>query len=112
MAQTLNLKVRKESTSQASSETPMEHISTPLERDFFLASISVIPAAIVWIGFDHLYLGIMLGIALFIFAEYSYPAYKEGRIDLTHVTQFIATMRSVVRTRLALLFSNSQGRRA
>lgn len=101
MAQTLNLKVRKETPSHASAEAPMEQISTPLERDFFLAMISVIPAAIVWIGFDHLYLGIMLGAAIFIIAEYSYPAYKEGRIDFSSVLDFFANVRAMIRSRVA-----------
>lgn len=101
MAKTLNLKNRKETHSQASSQTPMQPISTPIERDFFLAMISVIPAAIVWIGFDHLYLGIMLGASIFVFAEYSYPAYKEGRIDFTPVIDFFANVSQMIRTRVA-----------
>lgn len=101
MAKTLDLTPRKEAPPAASSHVSMEPISTPLERDFFLAMISVIPAATLWIGFDHLLLGIFLGAAIFTIAEYSYPAYKEGRINLSHLIEFANSVRSMIRTRVA-----------
>lgn len=89
----------------------MEPISIPLERDFFLAMISVIPAAILWIAFDHLFLGVLLGVAIFTTAEYGYPAYKEGRIDLSPLFEFANNLRSMIRSRIALP-AGRQGRRA
>jgi|GEM_PF-5544618 len=79
----------------------MEPISTSLERDLFLASISVIPAAIMWIAFDRLYLGIALGISIFLAAEYVFPAYKAGKIDLSPVVAAITNVRDMIRTRVA-----------
>lgn len=79
----------------------MEPISTSLEHDLFLATISVIPAAIMWIAFDRLYLGIVLGISIFLAAEYVFPAYKAGRIDLSPVIAAITNVRDMIHTRVA-----------
>lgn len=111
MAKTLDLKQRKETPVQPSSYTRMEPIPTSLEHDFFLAMISVIPAAILWIAFDHLFLGIMLGAAIFVTAEYTYPAYRAGRIDFSSVIEFSNNVRTMIRTRVALP-AGRQGRRA
>lgn len=79
----------------------MEPISTSIEHDFVLATISVIPAAILWIGFDHLFTGIALGTGIFLTAEYGYPTYRAGRIDLTPVIEFASNIRTMIRTRVA-----------
>lgn len=79
----------------------MEPISTSLEHDLFLATISVVPAAIMWIGFDHLYTGIALGAAVFLAAEYGYPAMREGKIDLAPIMTFVSNLRDAVRSRVA-----------
>lgn len=79
----------------------MEPISTSLEHDLFLATISVIPAAIMWIGFDQLYGGIALGVSIFLAAEYGYPAVRDGKVDLAPVTAFASNLRTIVRSRVA-----------
>jgi hypothetical protein len=79
----------------------MEPISTSLEHDLFLATISVIPAAITWIGFDQLYLGLALGAGIFLAAEYGYPAVRDGKLDLAPVTAFVSNLRDTVRSRVA-----------
>lgn len=101
MARTLDLSPRKKTPSQASSVVPMEPITTSLERDVFLASISVVPAAILWIAFDHLYLGILMGGSIFITAEYILPAYRAGTLDLQPLIGMAQNLRSVIRTRVA-----------
>ena len=78
----------------------MERITTPIEHDVFLAAISVVPAAILWIGMDQLYLGLALGAGIFLTAEYGYPAYKEGRLDLSAIRAFAANARESIRSRV------------
>lgn len=101
MARVLNLKTRKDTPSGASTYIPMEPISTSIEHDFVLAMISVIPAAILWIGFDHLFLGIVLGASIFTVAEYGYPAYRGDTLDFSPVVTFAANLRNMIRTRVA-----------
>lgn len=66
----------------------------------FLATISVVPASIVWIALDHFYIGTTLGVAIFLVAEYGYPAYKSGRIDLAPIFNFVSEMRESIRSRV------------
>lgn len=79
----------------------MEPISTSIERDVFLAAISVIPAAIVWIALNHFYLGATLGVAIFLAAEYGYPAIRSGKIDISPVLATLANLRGMIRSRVA-----------
>lgn len=78
----------------------MEPISTSIEHDFVLAMISVIPASILWIGFDHLFLGIALGTGIFLTAEYGYPAYRAGTLGVAPLVEFVSTARNMIRTRV------------
>ena len=68
--------------------------------DIFLAAISVVPAAVVWIFADQLYTGIALGITIFLAAEYGYPAYKTGRINVEPALRFISHARESIRSRV------------
>jgi hypothetical protein len=99
MARVLDLKSRKETAEAASSEV-MEP-SASLSHDFFLAAITVVPAATLWIGFDYLYTGIALGAAVFLTVEYVVPAYRAGTPYFAPLASTIAALRALIRTRIA-----------
>ena len=75
--------------------------TTSLTRDMFLATISVVPASIVWITLDHFYLGIALGVAIFLAAEYGYPVLRSGKIDIAPVVASFSNVRDMIRSRVA-----------
>ena len=86
--------VRKEPSTAISMETSLRH-------DFFLASVSVIPAATVWVATNRLYFGVALGASIFLAAEYGYPALRRGHVDFAFAIRFLAAIRESIRSRAA-----------
>lgn len=101
MALILDLTKRNVTAVATSIQTSMDNMDTSLKHDFVLAAISVIPAAILWIALDQLFLGLMLGMALFAAAEFGYPAYRAGTLDFTRAIEFATNLRTMIRTRVA-----------
>lgn len=76
------------------------YMENSFARDFFLATISVIPAAILWVTMENLIVAFALGATIFLSAEYVYPAYRAGRIGMPSARVF-SEIRDAIRLRIA-----------
>jgi hypothetical protein len=98
MARVLDLKIRKNSGASPSILN-MEH-NNEWYRAAILVASSVLPGAVVWIFFDSLIAGVVLGAIAFVLVEFTLPALKNGELSVAHLLRTVTNIHESVRDRV------------
>lgn len=70
-------------------------------RAAVLVASSILPGAVVWIFFDSLIAGIVLGTIALILIEFTLPALRKGELTLANMTRLVSEIIDSVRSRVA-----------